>query len=309
VAPFIVLLTRGWRGMIAAIRRLSALGRWSGTAARRAQQGPKQSRARRPVLLHLRKFASTVHNGGPIPLAPGLGRFKFQIVFHFDPLYLAFLLPGLVLSFWASARVKSTFNRYSQVASRRGWTGAAAARELIRQRGADGVRVEETPGFLSDHYDPSARVLRLSPDVYHGRSLAALGVAAHEAGHAIQHAKKYGPLSFRSLVVKPAMIGSNIAPLIATAGFFMQSANLVWLGVITFSAFVLFTLVTLPVEFDASNRAVAALQETGMIEVSEVPGARAVLRAAAMTYVASAVSAILQLLYFVMRANSMNDRD
>jgi uncharacterized protein len=230
-------------------------------------------------------------------------------VFHFDPLYLAFLIPGMLLSFWASSRVKSTFNKYSQVASRRGWTGAAAARELIRQRGADGVRVEETPGFLSDHYDPGARVLRLSPDVYHGKSLAALGVAAHEAGHAIQHAKNYGPLTFRSLVVKPAMIGSNLAPLIATAGFFMQSANLVWLGVFAFSAFVVFTLITLPVEFDASNRAVAALHETGMIEASEVAGARAVLSAAAMTYVASAVSAILQLLYFVLRANSMNDRD
>lgn len=295
--------------MISVVQRLSALGGRGGAAGHSDQQGQKQSSAHDPVLLHFPKFASTPNVGPPIPLAPRPRRLKFLIVFHFDPLYLAFLLPGLVLSFWASARVKSTFNKYSQVASRRGWTGAAAARELIRQRGADGVRVEETPGFLSDHYDPGARVLRLSPDVYHGRSLAALGVAAHEAGHAIQHAKKYGPLSFRSLVVKPAMIGSNIAPLIATAGFFMQSANLVWLGVITFSAFVLFTLVTLPVEFDASNRAVAALQETGMIEANEVPGARAVLRAAAMTYVASAVSAILQLLYFVLRANSMNDRD
>lgn len=235
-------------------------------------------------------------------------RFKFSDV-HFDPLYLAFLIPGLLLSFWASSRVKSTFNKFSQVTSRRGWSGAAAARELIRQRGIDGVRVEETPGFLSDHYDPGARVLRLSPDVYHGKSLAALGVAAHEAGHAIQHAKNYGPLSFRSLVVKPAMIGSNLAPLIATAGFFLQSANLVWIGVFTFSAFVLFTLVTLPVEFDASNRAVAALRETGMIEASEVSGTQAVLRAAAMTYVASAVSAILQLLYFVLRATAMNNRD
>ncbi len=215
----------------------------------------------------------------------------------------------MLLSFWASSRVKSTFHKFSRVTSKRGWTGAAAARELIRQRGIDGVRVEETPGFLSDHYDPSARVLRLSPDVYHGRSLASLGVAAHEAGHAIQHAKKYGPLSFRSLVVKPAMIGSNLAPLIATAGFFMQSANLVWLGVITFSAFVLFTLITLPVEFDASKRAVFALHETGMIDSSEVPGAQAVLRAAAMTYVASAISAILQLLYFVLRATAMGDRD
>lgn len=205
--------------------------------------------------------------------------------------------------------MKSTFRKYSQVASRRGWSGADAARELIRQRGAAGVRVEETPGFLSDHYDPGAKVLRLSPDVYHGRSLAALGVAAHEAGHAIQHAKNYGPLSFRSLVVKPAMIGSNLGPFIATAGFAIQSTGMFWLGVIAFSMFVLFTLITLPVEFDASNRAVAALQETGMILPSEAPATKAVLRAAAMTYVAAAVAAILQLLYFLMRAGVFSSRD
>lgn len=204
--------------------------------------------------------------------------------------------------------MKSTFRKYSQVASQRGWTGAEAARELIRQRGIDGVLVEETPGFLSDHYDPGARRLRLSPDVYHGRSLAALGVAAHEAGHAIQHAKSYGPLWFRSLVVKPAMIGSNAAPFIAGLGFMMNSANLVWGGVILFSAFVLFTLITLPVEFDASKRAVLALQETGMITASEAPGTKAVLNAAAMTYVASAISALLQLAYFVLRARAMSDR-
>jgi Zn-dependent membrane protease YugP len=233
----------------------------------------------------------------------------FTTVFHLDPHYFAFLIPGVLLSLWASSRVKSTFRKYSQVASRHGWTGAEAARELIRQRGADGVRVEETPGFLSDHYDPGARVLRLSPEVYRGRSLASLGVAAHEAGHAIQHAKNYGPLSFRSLVVKPAMIGSNIAPFLAGIGFWLQSANMVWAGVILFSAFVLFTLVTLPVEFDASKRAVLALQETGMITESEAPGTRAVLNAAAMTYVAAAISAILQLVYFALRATALSDRD
>lgn len=221
---------------------------------------------------------------------------------HFDPLYFAFFIPGVLLSLWASFRVKSTFRKCSQVASRKGWTGAEAARELIRQRGVAGVHVEETPGFLSDHYDPGAKRLRLSPDVYHGRSLAALGVAAHEAGHAIQHAKSYGPLQFRSWVVKPAMVGSNLGPLIASAGLFLQSAGLLWIGVFTFAAFVLFTLVTLPVEFDASKRAVLALQETGMIYADEAPGTRAVLNAAAMTYVAAAVSAMLQLVYFVVRA-------
>ncbi|MCH2108924.1 MAG: zinc metallopeptidase [Polyangiaceae bacterium] len=228
---------------------------------------------------------------------------------YFDPVYLIFLIPGMLLSFWASSKTKSTFKKYAQVPSRRGWTGAEAARELIRQRGVAGVLVEETPGFLSDHYDPRAKRLRLSPDVYRGRSLAALGVAAHEAGHAIQHAQAYGPLKWRSAIVKPAMIGSNLGMVIASLGFFIQSTGLLWLGIIAFSAFVLFTLITLPVEFDASKRAVIALQETGMIAADEAPGAKAVLDAAAMTYVASAVSAILQLLYFVLRANGMGRSD
>ncbi len=225
----------------------------------------------------------------------------------FDPIYFVFLIPGMLLSFWASWKTKSTFRKYSEVRSRSGWSGAEAARELIRRRGANGVHVEETPGFLSDHYDPGARVLRLSPDVYHGRSLAALGVAAHEAGHAIQHATSYGPLKFRSMIVRPAMIGSNMSWIILTAGFLLQTTALIWLGIIFFSAFVLFTLVTLPVEFDASNRAVAVLQQSGMIDASEAPGTKAVLRAAAMTYVASAVAAILQLLYFLMRAGLFSD--
>ncbi|HSC85987.1 MAG TPA: zinc metallopeptidase [Polyangiaceae bacterium] len=226
----------------------------------------------------------------------------------FDPVYLLFLLPGLALSLWASARVKSTFQRYSRVASRKGWTGAEAARELIRRRGVAGVLVEETSGFLSDHYDPGAKRLRLSPDVYHGRSLAALGVAAHEAGHAIQHATAYGPLKFRSFVVRPAMIGSNFGTILAGIGLALHSTGMVWVGIVLFSAFVLFTLITLPVEFDASKRAVLALEENGMIFADEVPGAQAVLKAAAMTYVAAAISAILQLLYFLLRSGILGGR-
>ncbi|HKP63750.1 MAG TPA: zinc metallopeptidase [Polyangiales bacterium] len=220
----------------------------------------------------------------------------------FDPLYLLVMVPGMLLSLWASMRVKSTFNRYSQVGSRSGLTGADAARELLRRQNINGVTVEPVEGFLSDHYDPSSRTLRLSPDVYHGRSLSALGVAAHEAGHAIQHAHGYGPLAFRSMVVRPAMIGSNLGMIVMGLGLATHVSGMVWLGVLLFSAFVVFTLITLPVEFNASSRAVAALVDTGIITPSESLDTKKVLDAAALTYVAAAISAVMQLLYFLWRA-------
>jgi Zn-dependent membrane protease YugP len=164
------------------------------------------------------------------------------------------------------------------------------------------VTIEPVQGFLSDHYDPSSRTLRLSPDVFSGRSVAALGVAAHEAGHAIQHAHDYKPLSFRSLVVRPAMIGSNLGMIVLGLGIATQMSGMVWLGIVLFSAFVLFTLVTLPVEFNASSRAVAALVDGGIIPSSEAPDTKKVLDAAALTYVAAAISAVMQLLYFLWRA-------
>jgi Zn-dependent membrane protease YugP len=227
---------------------------------------------------------------------------------YFDPLYLVFLAPGLLLSLWASFKVKSTFRHFSEVPARSGYSGAQAAAELMQRKGIRNVRVEEVHGFLSDHYDPSERVLRLSSDVYHGRSLAALGVAAHEAGHAIQHATGYGPLKFRSWVVKPAQIGSNLGVLLSGLGLAMASTQMVWAGIVLFSAFVIFTLVTLPVEFNASSRAVQVLESSGMVTSAEVPGARAVLNAAALTYVAGAISAIMQLLYFLMRAGLLGGR-
>ena len=220
----------------------------------------------------------------------------------FDPLYLIAILPGLALSLWASARVKSTFARYDRVPAASGLSGAEAAAEMLRRAGVGGLRIERVSGFLSDHYDPTKRVLGLSPDVYDGRSLSAIGVAAHEAGHALQHAAGYKPLELRSLVVKPAMIGSNLGFVIAGLGLLVQASSIVWLGIVLFSAFVVFTLVTLPVEFNASSRALATLRESGMLRGAEVDGAGAVLNAAAMTYVAAAVSAILQLLYFLWRA-------
>jgi uncharacterized protein len=226
----------------------------------------------------------------------------------FDPLYLALTLPALALSVWASFRVKSTFARYGQVRSVRGLTGAEAAAELLRRKGVRDVRIERVDGFLSDHYDPGAKVLRLSPDVYGSTSLAALGVAAHEAGHALQHATGYGPLQFRSWAVKPAQLGSNFGGLLVMIGAGLASTKLMLAGVVLFSAFVVFTLVTLPVEFNASSRAVAVLAEEGIITQGEVPGARAVLNAAALTYVAGAVTAILQLVYFLIRSGLLGGR-
>jgi Zn-dependent membrane protease YugP len=187
-------------------------------------------------------------------------------------------------------------------------SGAEAARELIRRRGVQGIRIEATPGTLSDHYDPFHKVLRLSQDVYNGRSLAALGVAAHEAGHAIQHAQAYGPLKFRSLLVRPANLGSNLGVILAGIGLMLQASSLTLIGILLFSAAVLFTLVTLPVEFDASRRAVVALRELGMVTTEESNGAKAVLDAAALTYVAAALTAVLQLLYFLMRAGLLGGR-
>jgi Zn-dependent membrane protease YugP len=227
----------------------------------------------------------------------------------FDPLWLLFALPGLVLSLWAQLKVKSTFSHYGQIRPESGLSGAEAARELIRRRGVEGVRIEETPGTLSDHYDPFQRVLGLSHDVYYGRSLAALGVAAHEAGHALQHAQAYGPLKLRSLLVRPASVGSNLGLMLTSVGLLLQAGSLTLLGIGLFSLAVLFTLVTLPVEFDASRRAVVALQELRMVTPREAEGAAAVLNAAALTYVASAITAVSQLLYFLMRSGLLGRRE
>jgi Zn-dependent membrane protease YugP len=226
----------------------------------------------------------------------------------FDPIWLLISLPGLLLSLWASFKVKTTFQHYSQVRPRSGLSGAEAARELLRRHGVQDVHVEPTEGFLSDHYDPTQRALRLSPDVYGGRSLAALGVAAHESGHALQHAAGYKPLAFRSLVVKPAMFGSNLGIYVVFGGMLLHSSSMIWLGIVLFAAFVLFTLVTLPVEFDASKRAVAVLASSGMITAEEMDGTRKVLTAAALTYVAAAISAVLQLLYLLWRAGVLGNQ-
>jgi Zn-dependent membrane protease YugP len=227
----------------------------------------------------------------------------------FDPLYLLFALPGLLLGLWAQARVRGTFNQYSKIRTARNVTGAEVARALLDEQGLQDVVIEETQGFLSDHYDPRSRVLRLSPDVYRTPSVAAAGVAAHEMGHALQHAGGYAPLQIRSAIVPVAQFGSSLAPIIFIIGFLLNFTTLAWAGVILFGVTVLFTLVTLPVEFDASKRAKALLGSSGIIIGEEIRGVDKVLDAAALTYVAAAVSAIGQLLYYLLLLGGGRSRD
>jgi len=219
----------------------------------------------------------------------------------FDPRYLLFVGPGLLLSALAAWYVRSTFNRFAQVPVSTGLSGAEAAAAVLRGAGVHDVRIEPVQGFLSDHYDPSEKVLRLSQDVYAGRSIAAAGVAAHEAGHAIQHAEGYGLMTVRQALVLPARIGSQISIFVIIAGLALHFLGLAWLGVFLFSGIFLFELVTLPVELNASSRARQRLLATGVIGASDADGVARVLRAAALTYVAALLTTALQLLYFVSR--------
>lgn len=230
--------------------------------------------------------------------------------YGFDPTYLVYLLPGLLLSMWAAFLVRSRFKRYSQVALSTGLTGAEVAARILRAAGIGNVRIEETPGFLSDHYDPGDKVLRLSPDVFQGNSVAAAGVAAHEVGHAIQDAEAYAWMGIRQKLVNPARIGSQAGVWLAAIGLAINSAGLAWVGVILFSAIVAFQLVTLPVEINASSRAKLRLQAAGIaVTAADAEGVEKVLNAAALTYLAAALTSIMQLLYFVMRILGQRDRD
>jgi uncharacterized protein len=223
-------------------------------------------------------------------------------MFFFDPLYLLFSLPALALGLWAQFRVTSTFKKFSQVPTPYNMTGAEIARRVLSFNGLHNVKVEMAQGFLSDHYDPTSRTLRLSPDVFNGNSLAAAGVAAHEAGHAIQHAQGYIPLQVRSAIVPVVSIGSWIGPIIFIIGLLMapmMGTGLAWAGVLLFAGVAVFTIVTLPVEFDASGRAKQLLQMQGIVRPQDMRGVSAVLDAAALTYVAGAVQAISTLLYYV----------
>jgi hypothetical protein len=220
----------------------------------------------------------------------------------FDPIYLLFILPGLALSMWASFRTKSAFNKYSRVRSGAGHTGAQAARIMLDRAGLHDVKIHRASGFLSDHYNPMTRSLSLSEQVYDLPSIASIGVATHEAGHAIQHAQHYKPLWLRSTLVPTANVGSSIGYFMMLIGLVLSSDGMILLGAGLFSMVLLFQIVTLPVEFDASARAKELVVANGIITAQEREGVDKVLNAAALTYVAAAVSTLLTLLYFLMRA-------
>jgi uncharacterized protein len=213
-------------------------------------------------------------------------------------LFIVTAIVPLLFGLWAQMRVKRTFAKYSQVAPRNGMTGAEAAAAVLRSSGLPNLQIRPVDGHLSDHYDPRNRTLNLSADVGGASSLAALGVAAHEAGHAVQDAKRYAPMRIRQTLVPAATIGQSLWFIPVVLGLIMGLTGLVTIGLILFAAIVLFQLVTLPVEFDASRRALVALEGQGLLAADEVPGARKVLNAAALTYIAGFVAALGQLVYF-----------
>jgi len=226
----------------------------------------------------------------------------------FDPTYLLFIAPAFLLSLWASFRTKAAFNKYSRVRASRGLTGAQAARVMLDGAGIHDVQILPTQGMLTDHYNPATKTLSLSQAVYASSSIAAVGVACHEAGHAIQHAEAYKPLWLRSALVPTANIGSSVGYLVMFFGLFLHSANMVLLGATLFSAVLLFQLVTLPVELDASARAKRLAFSNGIVLEQERAGMSRVLNAAALTYVAAAVSTLMTLLYFLLRSGLLGGR-
>lgn len=219
--------------------------------------------------------------------------------------YLIFMLPALLLGLWAQAQVKHTFNKYSKIHNSRNMTGAQIARMILDQNGLRHIRVEQVSGQLTDHYDPKKGVIRLSSPVYHSSSIGAIGVAAHEAGHAVQDAEEYAPIRVRNAIVPVCNFGSTVGPILIVIGCLFShrsfGVNLMILGIALFSLIAVFQLVTLPVELDASSRALNVIKNCGMFAEGDVKGARKVLKAAAMTYVAALITSIMQVLYYVVR--------
>lgn len=228
----------------------------------------------------------------------------------FDPTQIL-LIPAIILVLWAQARVRSAFNQYSRVGTRTGVTAAQVARDILDKNGLTDIPVEHVRGTLSDHYDPKARVVRLSDSTYQSSSIAAIGVAAHEVGHAIQHDQAYVPLHMRNLIFPVARIGDSLGPLIVVLGFIFPGSaglNLINIGIMLFTAAVAFYFITLPVEYNASSRAVEILETGGYMTRDEVAGARKVLNAAALTYVAAAAGAVMSLVRLLV-LRSMRDDD
>lgn len=220
--------------------------------------------------------------------------------------YLYLIIPALLLSMYAQFKVKSTFAKYSKVSSRSGYTGEKAARRILDQNGLFNVRIEKVAGSLTDHFDPRGNVLRLSDSTYDNASIAAIGVAAHEVGHAIQHETGYVPNKIRGVLVPMANLGSTAGPYLAMFGLILSMPFLLNLGIILFGFAVLFYIVTLPVEFNASNRAIRVLEEQGMMTEEEITGARKVLSAAALTYIASALLAFASMLRLILLSRNRN---
>jgi Zn-dependent membrane protease YugP len=230
----------------------------------------------------------------------------------FDPIYFLFAAPAIILSIVAKTMTESRFRKYAKVAPSSGLTGAQAAYQMLRREGLDNIAVERVQGFLSDHYDPRARVLRLSPDVHDGRSLSAVGVACHEAGHALQHAQNYSPLTLRSALVPATNFTSKLSMPLLLIGFLMSGAPagrlMMISGALLLSVSVIFTLVTLPVEWDASARAKRLMVQNGIVSPMQEKDAGAVLDAAFLTYLAAAVSAVMTLLYWLYRSGLIGGR-
>ncbi|MBO7655161.1 MAG: zinc metallopeptidase [Kiritimatiellae bacterium] len=227
---------------------------------------------------------------------------------RFDPLYMMMLLPCMALAAFASWRVKSTFAKYAKINAYSGYTGARAAKLMLSRNGINDVAIERISGFLSDHYDPTKKVLRLSPDVFSGTSLSAIGVACHEAGHALQHAQAYAPLHLRSALVPITNLSSNLSVWVFFAGLLLQLKPLLIAGCVLFAVGLLFALVTLPVEWDASARAKRELTLMNVVSPDQADAAGKVLNAAFLTYLAAAFTSLMTLLYYLMRAGLLGGR-
>ena len=225
---------------------------------------------------------------------------------YFDSTMIV-LIPAIILAMYAQSKVKSTYEKYVRIASQKGYTGAEAARAILDRNGLTDVRIEHIRGTLSDHYDPRTRALRLSDMVYRGNSISSSAIAAHEVGHAIQHARDYAPLRFRNAIVPVVNFASNLSWLFILAGLFLSFTGLIDIGIILFTGSVVFQIVTLPVEFNASSRALDELESVGVLTREEIPHSKKVLDAAALTYVAATATAVAQLVRLLLLRERSRD--